>query len=40
MLKAFVGHSNDPDSLAAITEVLEQCHDSLSGELPQAGVRR
>ena len=38
MLKAFVGHSNDPDSLAAITEVLEQCHDSLSGELPQAGI--
>jgi hypothetical protein len=38
MLKAVVGHSNDPDSLAAITEVLEQCDDSLSGELPQAGI--
>ncbi|MEG4998681.1 FIST signal transduction protein [Microcoleus sp. B4-D4] len=38
MLKVVVGHSNDPDSLEAITEVLEQCHQSLSGDIPQAGI--
>ncbi len=38
MLKTVVGHSNDPDSLSAITEVLEQCQQSLSGESPQAGI--
>jgi len=38
MLKSVVCHSNDPDSLAAITEVLEQCHDCLSGEIPQAAI--
>ncbi|NJL91314.1 MAG: hypothetical protein HC916_17160 [Coleofasciculaceae cyanobacterium SM2_1_6] len=38
MLKAVVGHSNDPDSLPAITEVLEQCEQALAGTEPQAGV--
>ncbi|MBU7585773.1 MAG: FIST C-terminal domain-containing protein [Nostoc sp. TH1S01] len=38
MLNVVVGHSNDPDSLAAITEVLEQCQDNLNGKLPQAGI--
>ncbi|NJK72941.1 MAG: hypothetical protein HC942_00700 [Microcoleus sp. SU_5_6] len=38
MLKTVVGHSNDPDSLSAITEVLEQCQQSLSGTSPQAGI--
>jgi hypothetical protein len=38
MLKTVVGHSNDPDSLSAITEVLEQCEESLSGASPQAGI--
>ncbi len=38
MLKTVVGHSNDPDSISAITEVLEQCQQSLSGASPQAGI--
>ena len=38
MLKAVVGHSNDPDSLAAIAEVLEQCDRALGGKLPIAGI--
>jgi hypothetical protein len=38
MFKAFVGHSNDPDSQWAIAEVLQQCQDNLNGEVPQAGV--
>ncbi|NJL67776.1 MAG: hypothetical protein HC894_15380 [Microcoleus sp. SM1_3_4] len=38
MLKTVVGHSNDPDSLSAIAEVLEQCQQSLSGASPQAGI--
>ncbi|WP_019502995.1 FIST signal transduction protein [Pseudanabaena sp. PCC 6802] len=38
MLKIAVGHSNDPDSLEAVNEVLEQCQNSLSGEIPQAGI--
>ncbi len=38
MLRAVVGHSNDPDSRSAITEVLEQCDKSLLGELPKAGI--
>ncbi|MBE9187147.1 FIST C-terminal domain-containing protein [Microcoleus sp. LEGE 07076] len=38
MLKTVVGHSNDPDSLSAITEVLEQCQQSLSKASPQAGI--
>ncbi|MBE9207076.1 FIST C-terminal domain-containing protein [Nostoc sp. LEGE 06077] len=38
MLNVVVGHSNDPDSLAAITEVIEQCQDNLGGKFPQAGI--
>jgi hypothetical protein len=38
MLKTAVGHSNDPDSLEAIVEVLAQCQQVLDGEIPQAGL--
>ncbi|MDJ1183367.1 FIST signal transduction protein [Roseofilum casamattae] len=38
MFKVVVGHSNDPDSESAIAEVLEQCQETLSGAVPQAGI--
>ncbi len=38
MFKAYVGHSNDPDSHFAVLEVLQQCMDALAGAVPQAGV--
>ncbi len=38
MLKIAVGHSIDPDSQEAVLEVLEQCHKTLEGSTPQAGV--
>lgn len=38
MLKVAVGHSNDPDSLEAVNEVLAQCQSALAGETPQAGL--
>ena len=38
MFKAFIGHSNDPDSAMAISEVLEECKHSLEGQIPQAGI--
>ncbi|WP_341527801.1 FIST N-terminal domain-containing protein [Nostoc sp. UHCC 0302] len=38
MFKAVVAHSNDPESLAAIEEVLQQCISSLAGDIPQAGI--
>lgn len=38
MMKVAVGHSNDPDSPAAIAEVLEQCVSTLAGSPPQAGI--
>ncbi|PSB00632.1 FIST signal transduction protein [Merismopedia glauca] len=38
MLKIVVGHSNDPDSLEAVNEVLMQCQASLEGHIPQAGI--
>ncbi|MDY6785596.1 MAG: FIST N-terminal domain-containing protein [Cyanobacteriota bacterium] len=38
MLRVVVGHSNDPDSRGAIAEILEQCHSSLAGEHPKAGI--
>ncbi|BAZ36802.1 hypothetical protein NIES4101_27220 (plasmid) [Calothrix sp. NIES-4101] len=38
MLKVVVGHSEDPDSLFAIEEVLEKCTKDLEGTFPQAGV--
>ncbi len=38
MLKAVVGHSNDPDSLVALEEALEQCQTALGGDIPQAAI--
>ncbi|MGH1397577.1 MAG: FIST signal transduction protein [Trichormus sp.] len=38
MLKAVVGHSNDPDTDVVITEVLEHCLTELAGIKPQAGI--
>jgi len=38
MLKLAVGHSDDPDSLAAISEVLSQVSTQLSGMPPSAGL--
>ena len=38
MFKVVVGHSNDPDSLSAIDEIIEQCTSSLAGEIPKAGI--
>jgi hypothetical protein len=38
MLKFAVGHSNDPDSQAAISEVLEQIRCTLAGVSPKAGI--
>lgn len=38
MLKVAIGHSNDPDSLAAVSEVLAQCQMTLAGQSPQAGL--
>lgn len=38
MFKAVVGHSNDPDSLSAVEEVLQQCTNYLAGDIPKAGI--
>ncbi|AFY35097.1 FIST signal transduction protein [Calothrix sp. PCC 7507] len=38
MFKVVVGHSNDPDSLSAVKEVLQQCSASLGADIPQAGI--
>lgn len=38
MIKTAIGHSEDPDSLAAIDEVLAQCHATLADYPPQAGI--
>lgn len=38
MLKAVVGHSNDPETQVAIEEVLEQCLSELAGLHPHAGI--
>ena len=38
MLKLAVGHSDDPDSLAAVAEVLAQVRSQLSSRSPSAGV--
>ncbi len=38
MFKVVVGHSNDPNSVEAVAEVLAQCLESLAGETPQAGI--
>ncbi|MCW5317806.1 hypothetical protein GTQ43_29725 [Nostoc sp. KVJ3] len=38
MFKTVVGHSNDPDSLSAVEEVIQQCANSLAGDIPKAGI--
>ncbi len=38
MFAVAVGHSNDPDSLIAVNELLEQCSVALAGIIPQAGI--
>jgi len=38
MFKTVVGHSNDTDSFEAVTEILEQCLESLAGITPNAGI--
>ena len=38
MLKVCVGHSNDPDSEGAISEVLDRCAKQLGEVSPQAGI--
>ncbi|MEA5599883.1 FIST signal transduction protein [Nostoc sp. UHCC 0252] len=38
MFKTVVGHSNDPDSLSAVEEVIQQCVSSLAGDIPKAGI--
>ncbi|MGB3494422.1 MAG: FIST N-terminal domain-containing protein [Elainellaceae cyanobacterium] len=38
MLKVAVGHSTDLDSPDAIAEILKQCHASLAGTTPNAGI--
>jgi hypothetical protein len=38
MFRIVVGHSNDPDSDAAIEDVLAQCERQLEGLEPQAGI--
>lgn len=38
MFKAYIGHSNDPDSKFAVLEVLQQSLDALAGAVPQAGI--
>lgn len=38
MLKLAIGHSNDPDSLVAIEEALENCVLELGESIPQAGI--
>ncbi|MDB9528060.1 FIST N-terminal domain-containing protein [Oscillatoria sp. CS-180] len=38
MFKVAVGHSIDPDSEAAVEEIIAQCQDALAGETPKAGI--
>jgi hypothetical protein len=38
MFKTAVGHSNDPDSLEAIVEVIAQCQQTLGADVPRAGL--
>ncbi len=37
MLKVVIGHSEDPDSICAVEEVLQQCEQDLMGMAPSAG---
>lgn len=38
MFKVAVGHSEDPDSIDAIKEIIDQCEDVLQGAKPNAGI--
>lgn len=38
MFTVAIGHSIDPDAQEAVAEVLAQCQNSLSGQIPQAGI--
>ena len=38
MFKVIVTHSDDPDSQAAVDEILAQCVTDLAGVAPQAGI--
>lgn len=38
MFRVVVGHSDDPDSQAAIAEVVQECTSALNGLMPQAGI--
>ncbi|MEH2275356.1 MAG: hypothetical protein V7K40_11345 [Nostoc sp.] len=38
MFKAVVSHSNDPDSLSAVEEVLQECTNSFAGDIPKARI--
>ncbi|MDZ7968863.1 MAG: hypothetical protein RM368_28595 [Nostoc sp. DedSLP03] len=38
MFEAVVNHSNDPDYLAAVKEVLQQCASSLAKDILKAGI--
>ena len=38
MFKVAVSHSNDPDSLVAVNELVEQSTAELAGIVPQAGI--
>jgi hypothetical protein len=38
MFQVHIGHSEDPDSRSAITEVLQQCQRDLEETMPQAGI--
>ena len=38
MLRVSIGHSHDPDSQAAISEILKQIHVELAGVSPNAGL--
>lgn len=37
MLKVVIGHSEDPDSICAVKEVLQQCEEDLMDMAPTAG---
>jgi hypothetical protein len=38
MLKIVASHSNDPDSLSAVQEIIRQSINYLQGNIPQAGI--
>ncbi|MGJ8668945.1 MAG: FIST signal transduction protein [Oceanococcus sp.] len=38
MLKVCVAHSNDPDTLSAVSDIKQQCQESLGASKPTAGL--